>query len=245
MAVYIGHASIDENGNAKGGKAGDNNGKEVCIRKWYSKPWDIMIRCKDPIKAELMARACEQGCNNNHIGYDQNQRNTLRTQAINSGYDLSRITIDCETDCSAFMSVCAECAGIKIPYNSGNAPTTRTMRSAFYSTGLFTINVDSKYLTTDQYLKRGDILVKEGSHTVMVLEDGNSNVQTTSNQYYPKYVGNSNSIVEALGSVGEKDTSKAHRYEIAKANGINGYVGSAVENTQLLALLKCGMLKKA
>ena len=44
MAVKIGHASIDENGRAQGGKAGDQTGKEVCTRNWYkhSKGWRVL-----------------------------------------------------------------------------------------------------------------------------------------------------------------------------------------------------------
>lgn len=34
-----------------------------------------------------MAQACEAACNNNHIGYDQSQRNTLNQQAQLVGYD--------------------------------------------------------------------------------------------------------------------------------------------------------------
>lgn len=37
MSVNIGHASIDENGLASGGVAGNQEGKEVCIRTWYNK----------------------------------------------------------------------------------------------------------------------------------------------------------------------------------------------------------------
>ena len=36
MGIRIGHASISENGTTSG-KAGDQTGKEVCIREWYSK----------------------------------------------------------------------------------------------------------------------------------------------------------------------------------------------------------------
>lgn len=172
MAILIGHASIDENGKARGGKAGDQTKKEVCTRKWYNKNWDFVLRCKDPFKAEKMAVSCEQGCSNNNIGYDQNQRNTLNTQAKKAGYDLSKITVPCETDCSAFMAVCVQAAGINIPYNSGNAPTTSTMKNAFASTGEFEVLTDFKYLISDSYLKRGDILVKAGRHTVMALENG-------------------------------------------------------------------------
>ena len=170
--MRIGHASIDERGKAKSGIAGDQTGKEVCIRNWYSKPWDYMLRCVDPNKAELMAQACEAGCGNNHIGYDQNQRNSLRTQAKLCGMKLDRIMVDCETDCSAFMAVCAECAGIDIPYNAGNAPTTSSMKNAFMKTGWFKLFTEPIYTTLDKYLKRGDILVKSGSHTVMVLDNG-------------------------------------------------------------------------
>lgn len=178
MAVLIGHASMDESGKTKRGKAGDQTKKEICIRAWYSKPWDFILQCKDQVKAEKMAIACEQGCANDNIGYDQNQRNTLNTQAKLVDYDLSKIQTPCETDCSAFMTVCAQAAGINIPYNSGNAPTTSTMKSAFISTGEFDVLTDSKYLTSDNYLKRGDILVKAGSHTVMALENGIKSIKS-------------------------------------------------------------------
>lgn len=172
MAIKIGHASIDENAGIKNGASGDQTGREVCIRTWYAKPWSFVLRCTDEAKAEKMAAACEAGCDNPNIGYDQNQRNTLHTQAKQAGYDLSRITTPCETDCSAFICVCAEAAGITIPYNGTNAPTTSTMKTAFTATGMFEVLTASKYVTGDAWLKRGDILVKPGSHTVMALENG-------------------------------------------------------------------------
>lgn len=174
MPIKVGHASINENNETKNGQAGDQTDKEVCIRPWYSKPWSFILRCTDLKKAEMMAEACEKGCANNKIGYDQNQRNTLRTQAKKVHYDLSKISTPCECDCSSFLTVCAEAAEINIPYNGTNAPTTSTMRTAFASTGMFDVLTDSKYLTSDKYLKRGDILVKPGSHTVMALDNGSA-----------------------------------------------------------------------
>ena len=170
MSVKIGHASISETGKIHG-EAGDSTSKEVCIRSWYKNSWHTVLRPIDEKVAEKMAVACEAGCLNNKIGYDQYQRNTLRTQAKAVNWDLSKITVPCECDCSSFMSVCAECAGIDIPYNGGTAPSTRTMVDAFKSTGEFKLLQESKYLLSDEYLKRGDVLVKNG-HTVMVLEDG-------------------------------------------------------------------------
>lgn len=181
MSVLIGHASIDENKKTSGGVAGDQTGKEVCTRNWYSNNWTYVLRCKDSKIAEKMVTACEKACKNNNIGYDQNQRNTLRSHAYASNFDISMIKAPCECDCSSLMAVCAECAGVKIPYNGSNAPTTRTMKKAFTSTGLFDVLTDIKYLNSDKYLKKGDILVKEGHHTVMVLGNG-ANYSSNANE---------------------------------------------------------------
>lgn len=65
--------------------------------------------------------------------------------------------------------------------------------------------------------------------------------------YYPKYKGNSASIVEALNSLGINSTL-AHRAKIAFVNGIvhdlDEFKGTATQNTKLLQLLKLGKLKK-
>lgn len=49
VAMYCGnrklvHASINEKGTTKGGKAGDQTGKEICIRSYYNKPWSNVLR---------------------------------------------------------------------------------------------------------------------------------------------------------------------------------------------------------
>lgn len=174
MSVLIGHSSIDENGKAHSGSAGDQTTKEVCTRTWYEKSWNVVLRCTDSAMAEKMAKLCEQACANNKIGYDQWQRNTLYTQAKKVNFDLSKITTACECDCSSLMCICAIGAGIpeKYLFVNGNMKTTRTMRAAFKNTGKFEVLTESKYLTSDQYLMRGDIIIEEGSHTVMVLSNG-------------------------------------------------------------------------
>ncbi len=171
MAIKIGHSSIDENGNITGGSAGDQTGKEVRAQNWYNKGWNVLLRPKSSALAEKSAKACEAGCANSKIGYDQSQRNTLNTKAKAVGYDLSKIAVGCECDCSSFMHVCAIAGGANLSYGS-NGHTTRTMVAAFANSGDYEKLTDSKYLTSDKYLKRGDILVKEGSHTIMVLENG-------------------------------------------------------------------------
>lgn len=171
MAVRIGHASIDENGKATGGAAGDQNGKEVLIRDWYSKPWNVLLRPVRPEVAEKSARMCEAACANPNIGYDQYGRNTLFKESKKVEFDLSAIDTACECDCSSLMHVCAIAGGANLTYGS-NGHTTRTMVREFTASGEYVKLTGSEYLTGDRLLKRGDILVKEGSHTVMVLDNG-------------------------------------------------------------------------
>lgn len=220
MGLKIGHASIDENGKVKGGKQGDQTKKEVCIREWYSKPWDLMLRCKDPLKAELMAIACEKACTNDNIGYDQNRRNSLKMETMKAGMDIAKIKTPCSCDCSSLMAVCAEVAGINIPYNGSNAPTTSTMKNAFLSSGEFDVFTHPDYLKSDKYLKHGDILVKQGSHTVMVLENSThkNSIDIGDLSPYPVLkMGSKGSYVLAwqnyLNSIG---------YNCGKADGIFG-----------------------
>lgn len=174
MAVLIGQASIDENGGIHGGQAGNQSGRELNKSNWYSNGWTLLIRANDETLAEKMAKACEAGVANKNIGYDQWQRNTLRTEAKKAGWNLGVIKTPCETDCSAFMAVCAEAAGVNmdVAYTQGNAPATFQMRQQWAKTGKFTMLTDKKYLTSSDYLRRGDVLVNESRHTVMVLSDG-------------------------------------------------------------------------
>ena len=169
--MLIGHASQNEFKKSTGGRKGDQTNKEVCTREYYLGGWNILLRPKNPLKAEIMAKACEDACNNPNVGYDMSTRNTLRQEAIKVNFDLSKVGL-CNCDCSSFMAVCAEAAGIAIPYNGNNAPTTSTMRNAFMSTGEFDLYIDAIYLNNSNFLKRGDILVKEGTHVVMTLENG-------------------------------------------------------------------------
>ena len=170
MAIKIGHASIDERGKAAGGAAGDQTGKEVCTRSWYSGGWHTVLRPKSRELAEKSAQACEAACANPNIGYDQAWRNSLYAAAKEAGFDLSRIDKPCACDCSSLMHVCIMAGGARMAYGA-NGTTTSIMVREIMNTGDFEKLTDSKYLTSDKYLRRGDILVKKG-HTAMVLEDG-------------------------------------------------------------------------
>ena len=175
MSVKIGHASIDEHGKISGGSSGDQTGKEVCIRDWYNKPWNAVIRSVDSSVADKIATAIAQACYNDNIGYDQSQRLTLYYEAKNVNWDLSKITNRCECDCSSLVAVAVNCAGIPI----SSSCTTSNLVSACFMTGKFKILRDTQYTTKSDSLLRGDILVKEGSHTAVVLSS-NSTGDTSS-----------------------------------------------------------------
>ena len=170
MAVIIGSARIDERGKARGGKAGDQTGREVSTQTWYNRitnPW-VVLRPKIPAHAEKIARAMEMACANQHIGYDQGERDTLYSAAAAYGYDVSKVMKAVETDCSALVRVCCAYAGIRV----GNFRTTNEA-SMLVATGMFDKLTDSRYIHRSDYLMRGDILVtKRQGHTVVVLTDG-------------------------------------------------------------------------
>lgn len=170
----IGQATDDERGHVRGGKAGDQNGKEVSITHWsYSsnggsyKHWRYVARFKDEKKAEIAASTMEAACANDYIGYDQSSRTSLYYTAKPLNWDVSKIRTPCECSCSPLVSVCINSSGISVPANwhTGNS----SMLKYLTNSGQFEILTDSKYLTTDVNLKRGDILVSPGHHTAMVL----------------------------------------------------------------------------
>lgn len=168
MATLCGWASIDENGKAKGGAAGDQNGKEVKTGNWYDFGQKIVLRFKDRTKAKKAAQTMKTLCTGNYVGYDQNQRTTLYTEMQKVGWDASKLKTKCETDCSAMMSPVLRSAGISVSKDI----YTGNMVAAIMGTGQFTKLTASKYTDSGDYLLTGDIMVNEGSHTIMALEDG-------------------------------------------------------------------------
>ena len=167
--VKLGSARIDENGNATGGKAGDQTGKEVSTQNWYkhSKGWRV-FRAKAPAVAEKIAWDMQAACDNPKIGYDQNQRDTLYTVAKLVGFNCTKVQTACETDCSALVRVCCAYAGVMLP----NIRTI-TEPKALLDSGAFVELTGAKYTDSPDYLRRGDILcTKTQGHTGVVLSNG-------------------------------------------------------------------------
>ena len=171
MAVKVGSARIDERGKSTGGQAGDQNGKEVSTQNWYlhSKGWNV-FRAKDSKKAEIIAQSMIDACANNNIGYDQNQRNTLYTQASKINFDVVKVAVPCETDCSALVRV--NCAAANI-MNIPSSFRTANLKTYLLETGEFIELKGDKYTKKSDYLKAGDVLcTRTSGHVVIVISDG-------------------------------------------------------------------------
>lgn len=173
-------ASIAETGGAGwDGKAvaGDQTGKEVCVRPWYSKPWNIMLRYPNKSIAAKAAAAAVKLARSNLVGYDQSERNTLyqALKAVNFDIDAYiRTGVKTECDCSSFVYAVFACF-IPAMRSDDNAPVTATMRNLYLKWG-FELFTRSDFLNGDNLIN-GDILAKEGIHAV-IATDGTEHVAT-------------------------------------------------------------------
>jgi peptidoglycan hydrolase-like protein with peptidoglycan-binding domain len=169
MAVIIGSARGDERGGIRGGQAGDQTGREVCRENWYltGQGYWRVFRAKDPNVAEAIARDMEYACDNNYIGYDQSQNQTLWNVVKPLDFDCSKVRVACETDCSQLLRVCINYAGIPIAmFSTADEPSYLLQSGGFVEMG-------SECQRSSANLKRGDILVTpHKGHTVVVLTDG-------------------------------------------------------------------------
>lgn len=176
----IGQASIGETGKGSGNRLGNQNGRELNIEGWsYSgksssyKHWNHVLRFKDPEKAAIAAKTMEDCCNNQHVGYDNGSKSTrlsLYYEAQKHNWDCSQITSNCATACSQLVAVCVNAAGISAKADVN----AQMMYDNLRSLGEFEDLTDSAYTSTDENLKRGDILVTvhsngKNNHTCMVL----------------------------------------------------------------------------
>ena len=167
----ISNSGSNENGKIYGGKPGDQTGREWQIRSWYSRPWTAVLHHPDAKVRALIADYAEQAAKNDKIGYNQLNRNSFWAALKKAGTP-AKINTACDADCSAGVCGIVKAVG----YTLGNEKlkavseklVTSQMRSAFKKAG-FSVYTASKYLTSDKYLARGDILLNDEHHTAINL----------------------------------------------------------------------------
>lgn len=182
--AYFAQASIDENGKIAGGAAGNQSGEELNCRLPYassSNPWYAVIAKNSAVLAEMNKQA-KYAIANPYIGYDQYQRNTILTQAKKFNWDLSKIDVLCECDCSSLLATVMICsvyivlgntAG-DIVYNAlyagGNLPATSDFKSkvakisqyfyigaASYTPGYGLVRNGHAVIVVNSYVKAGKL----------------------------------------------------------------------------------------
>lgn len=175
--TYFAQASIDERGKIAGGQAGNQNGKELNTREAYassSKPWLYsIIPVNDEVRAEIN-RQLKAAVANPYIGYDQDQRNTAYIQARKVGWDLSKIRVACETDCSALYALAMICAVYLV---LGVEAGDKVARALYAGSNLpATSNFKEKLAGLEDYFRIGKVfcipgygLVRSG-HAVGVVD---------------------------------------------------------------------------
>ena len=235
MGIIVGSARHDENGKYSGGKKGDQKQLQVpdfltgecSLQNFYVhlKGWNVLRPISKSLSYDL-SDAMEYACNNKNIGYSQN------CQRKSCDDIMSAIPIN--VDCSKLIRDCIYKA---THLDVGNFTTANEV-AVLEKSGLFRKHFAFKTLAQTP-LYDGDVLVtKTKGHTVIVV----SGAPRPDDNLYPIYSGKSTSFVDGLRAVGETDTSFNHRKQIAKANQISVYIGTANQNTQLLRLLKTGKL---
>lgn len=167
MSIYIIHASINENGKITGGTPGDQTGKEVCVRKWYSKPWEYYIECIDEDLADMAAGIFEEVAESNICGYCQGDRLSLYKELVLCKGVVSKMK-KCSADCSSAVAAVYKFLGVPI----SSSCTTRNIRKALLDTGKFKEYSDPLHTASDRYAQRGGLYLKEGSHIVMARDNG-------------------------------------------------------------------------
>lgn len=215
--VRVGSARSNENGGINGGAPGDQAGGEVATQAYYvhSKGW-IVIRGKEAVIREMIAKCMEMACANDNIGYCQDHRLTGFNEAKKYNFDVSKITVKVEVDCSELVRICVYYAGIKIA-DFNTASELATLKA----TGMFDILTDDKYCKSSDYLLRGDILVtKTKGHTVVVLDDGaKAGTGSTSTNTSTSASSNSGSLNKTEKWKGKTTTNLKVRTWAGKENG--------------------------
>jgi len=193
----IANCSHDERGKLSGGAAGDQTGNasaskgEWRLCPWYNRPWLYVIRFEDEVIANGIAKEGEAAARNDCIGYDQSQRMTYWHELEKNGYKSANIKKRCETDCSAGTLAIVKAVGFQLrDINNADKPdffpTLKAIEAlckinpSGYSGNARAILVKAggkvltakKYLTSDKWLKPGDIMINPGHHVAINLSWG-------------------------------------------------------------------------
>lgn len=218
---------------------GDQSGKEWCLSdspRDESSKWIALFRYPNKRVQEFIANQSIAACLNDNCGYSQSHRQTFWQEFQKNGYDASKISVKCGSDCSASSSAFAKAAGIvlNIPslaqINQGN--TTKSLEADFVRCG-FQVFHDTEHTRNSANRLPGDILLSSGHASVWVFNGAKKDI--------PEYVDVSDSylatdyltqfINEANKHVGETDGWTKATMRITTNTGWSAAFVSAIAKT--------------
>lgn len=230
----ISNCGHDERGKYSSGEAGDQTGTEWAVIKWYNRPWKCVLRHPDKKARSMIAQMAKAAANNNMVGYDQSQRYTFWDNLKDSNYNPEEITVKCEADCSSGVAAIVKAAGYRLGIQKLKDVSiycyTGNLREALRAAG-FEVLTDSKYLTSDEYLIEGDVLLNDSCHTATNLTTGAKATETT--------ITASNGVkvdvkVEAAQS---RDKNLAGTYTVMASDFLSLRAGAGTGKTELKKML--------
>lgn len=211
---YFAQASIDERGKIAGGDAGNQSGRELNTRTTYasdSKPWLFSIIAVAVAVQSMICAQLKYAVANPYIGYDQDQRNTLLIQARKVGWDISKIRIACECDCSSLLAVCMICAVYLVLGDAAG----KEVEAALYDGGNLpaTSNFKAKTQKLDKYFRIGGVAYTPGYGLIRS--------------------GHAVGVVDALVTAGKLSTGASSTASLASSKyPCKGWTGSEVKRIQ-------------
>lgn len=153
--------------------AHDVQSEQYRIQDWYNYPWDCVLRYNNAGVANMISNIAIDAANNDKIGYSQDKRYTFWEQLQKVNYDASLIDNECKADCSSSTCAIVKAVGTLKKIKELKAipiTTTYYMKDKFRYAG-FEVLTDSKYLTSDKHLIKGDILLNINYHTCIYVGD--------------------------------------------------------------------------
>lgn len=148
---------------------------EVRVRYYAGDEFTSVWRPVEAAVAESIAYNMEAAARNPHVGYSQNNgsapRTTFYEELLKAGGDASKISKNCNGDCSAGTAAVLKIAGVPVPADmwTGNAP--EEMRKT-----RMLIEIETENFTVfEPYVLRGDILYRKG-HMAIAVDNGSGAV---------------------------------------------------------------------
>lgn len=229
-AIYVGggnivHASLNEKGGIYGGQSGDQTGKEICVRSYYDRPWDLVLRYPDPVLADEYTKKAEAIAADPAHGYDQLHR---------WGPDF---------DCSSLVCFVVESVGIPVR-SAGHSTFTGNMKAGFIKCGFKIIDTMAPLPSDEPVKPPSDSvdkihIVKKGETLTQISAKYGVSIDEIMNAN--KFLKNPNKIyIGDKLTIPDKKTATTYKGKVKTNGGVLNIRAGKGTNYKILGTLKNG-----